>query len=305
MSKPLPKPSALRRLIREAVAPHAGAFLLAGVCMVMVAGSTAALAWLMRPVVDWIFVERRADLLWLIGGLVFATFAVKGVGAYGQTMIMTRVGQGILTELQKPAVRASAAMDLAFFAEHRTGELVSRLTTDINAMRLAVSNALTGLGRESLSIVFLVGVMFYQDWLLASVAFVAFPATVIPITGLGRRLRKVNGEHQAQTGMLMTLVGQSLSGIRLVKAYRLKPMRAARAATITRGIRDLIVRAERTKGNLKPADGNVRRSRGDHRHRLRRLARDRRHYHGRRVLLVHHRAALGLSMHRETPMRSE
>jgi subfamily B ATP-binding cassette protein MsbA len=143
-------------------------------------------------------------------------------------------------------------MDLAFFADHRTGTLVSRMTTDINAMRLAVSTALTGLGRESLSIILLIGVMFYQDWRLAMIAFVAFPATVIPITGLGRRLRKVTGNTQAQTGALMTLIAQSLGGIRLVKAYGLEAYEAMRAAALTASIRDLIVRAERVKAISSP-----------------------------------------------------
>ncbi len=249
---PSTKPSALRRLVREAVAPHAGAFMLAGLCMAMVAGSTAALAYLMDPVVNQVFVERRAELLWPVGLAVFATFAIKGIGAYGQTMIMTRVGQGILTELQERLFTHLLRMDLAFFTENRTGALVSRMTTDINAMRLAVSTALTGLGRESLSIVLLIAVMFYQDWLLATIAFVAFPATVIPVTGLGRRLRKVTANTQAQTGSLMTLISQSLGGIRLVKAYGLETYEATRAATLTRSIRDMIVKAERVKAISSP-----------------------------------------------------
>ena len=243
-----PQPTALRRLLREAVKPYAGAFILASGCMALVASSTAALAWLMDPVVNRIFVERRADLLWPVGIAVFASFAVKGIAAYGQTMIMTRVGQTILTDLQNRLYSHLLQMDLAFFAAHRTGTLISRLTTDINAMRLAVSTALTGLGRESLSIV----LMFYQDWLLATIAFVAFPATVIPVTGLGRRLRKVTANTQAQTGALMTLVEQSLSGIRLVKAYRLEAYEASRAAMLTRAIRDLIVKAERVKAVSSP-----------------------------------------------------
>ena len=247
-----PQPTALRRLLREAVKPYAGAFILASGCMALVASSTAALAWLMDPVVNRIFVERRADLLWPVGIAVFASFAVKGIAAYGQTMIMTRVGQTILTDLQNRLYSHLLQMDLAFFAAHRTGTLISRLTTDINAMRLAVSTALTGLGRESLSIVLLIGVMFYQDWLLATIAFVAFPATVIPVTGLGRRLRKVTANTQAQTGALMTLVEQSLSGIRLVKAYRLEAYEASRAAMLTRAIRDLIVKAERVKAVSSP-----------------------------------------------------
>jgi subfamily B ATP-binding cassette protein MsbA len=244
--------SLYRRLLREAVKPYAGRFLLAGLCMVMVASSTAALAWLMDPVVNRVFVERRADLLWPVGLAVFASFAVKGIGAYGQSLIMTRVGQTVLTDLQNRLFRHLLRMDLKFFAAHRTGTLISRLTTDIAAMRMAVSTALTGLGREALSIVFLVGVMFYQDWLLATLAFVAFPATVIPIATLGRRLRKVTANTQAQTGAFMTLVEQSLSGIRLVKAYRMEAYEADRAQRLTTTIRDLVIKAERVKALASP-----------------------------------------------------
>ena len=247
------KPANLyRRLVREAVAPYLGRFLAAGICMTLVAASTAALAWLMDPVVSQVFVAKRADLLWPVGLAVFATFAVKGLATYGQTLIMTRVGQTVLTDLQNRLFRHLLVMDLRFFAAHRTGALISRLTTDINMMRLAVSTALTGLGRESLSIVLLVAVMFYQDWLLASVAFVAFPATVIPISTLGRRLRKVTANTQAQTGTLMTILEQSLAGIRLVKAYRMEDYEAARVEGLTGSIRGLVIKAERTKALASP-----------------------------------------------------
>ncbi len=240
------------RLVREAVAPYAGSFGIAVICMAAVAVSTAALAWLMDPVVNRVFVDKRADLLWPVGLGVFATFAVKGAATYGQTVIMTRTGQTILTDLQNRLFRHLLRMDLEFFATHRTGALISRLTTDINAMRVAVSTALTAIGRETLSVILLVGVMFYQDWLLATIAFVAFPAAVIPITSLGRRLRKVTANTQAQTGSFMTLVEQSISGIRLVKGYRMEAYEAQRAAVLTRAIRDLIVRAERVKALASP-----------------------------------------------------
>lgn len=240
------------RLLREAVVPYAGRIAAAAVCMVAVAFSTAALAYLMDPVVNQVFVARRADLLWPVGLTVFATFAVKGLGAYGQSVIMTRVGQNVLCDLQNRLFRHLLTMDLAFFAAHRTGALISRLTTDIAAMRTAVSTALTGLGREALSIVFLVGVMFYQDWLLATVAFVAFPATIIPIATLGRRLRAVTANTQAQTGALMTLIEQSLAGIRLVKAYRMEDYEAARAGALTTAIRDVVLKAERVKALASP-----------------------------------------------------
>jgi ATP-binding cassette, subfamily B, bacterial MsbA len=240
------------RLVREAVAPYAGWFGLAVLCMAAIAVSTAALAWLMDPVVNRVFVDKRADLLWPVGLGVFATFAIKGVATYGQTVIMTRAGQTILTDLQNRLFRHLLRMDLSFFAVNRTGALISRLTTDINAMRIAVSTALTALGRETLSVILLVGVMFYQDWILATIALVAFPAAVFPIAALGRRLRKVTANTQAQTGSFMTLVEQSLSGIRLVKGYQMEAYEAGRAKTITSSIRDLIIRAERVKALSSP-----------------------------------------------------
>jgi subfamily B ATP-binding cassette protein MsbA len=240
------------RLARDAVLPNLGQFMLAGVCMILVAVSTAALAWLMNPVVDKVFVERRGDLLWLVGGAVFACFAVKGVAAYGQTIIMTRLGQSILTDLQNRLFTHILAMDLAFFALNKTGALISRLTTDINSMRQAVSTALTGLGREVLSVIFLIGVMFAQDWVLAAIAFVAFPPSVIGVTGLGRRLRKVTANTQAQTGAFMTLAEQSFTGIRVVKAYGLENYEAARVKSLTTHIRDLVIGAERIKAVASP-----------------------------------------------------
>lgn len=220
--------------------------------MVVVATSTAALAWLMDPVVNKVFVERRADLLWLVGGGVFASFLFKGIAAYFQTVIMTRVGQTILTDLQNRLFQHILAMDLAFFATHKTGALISRLTTDINSMRQAVSTALTGLGREVLSVIFLIGVMFYQDWILATIAFVAFPPAVIGVTGIGRRLRKVTANTQAQTGTFMTLAEQSFTGIRVVKAYGLETYENARIKEITTTIRNLIIGAERVKAIASP-----------------------------------------------------
>ncbi|MBL8642934.1 MAG: ATP-binding cassette domain-containing protein [Rhodospirillaceae bacterium] len=246
------KPGVWRRLIQDAVMPYLGQFLLAGICMLVVAASTAALAWLMDPVVNKVFVERRGDLLWAVGLAVFASFAFKGVAAYGQSIIMTRVGQSILTDLQNKLFQHILAMDLAFFAVNKTGALISRLTTDINSMRQAVSTALTGLGREVLSVIFLIGVMFYQDWLLATIAFVVFPPTVIGVTGLGRRLRKVTANTQAQTGQFMTLAEQSFTGIRVVKAYGLEAYEAARVKVITTTIRNLIIGAERIKAIASP-----------------------------------------------------
>ena len=242
----------LRRLLREAVAPYRSRVAVAVFLMVLVAATTAALAWLMDPVVNRVFVERRSDLLWSVGGAVFAAFTFKGIATYAQTVLMTGVGQSVLMDMQNRLFRHLMLQDLAFFQRHTTGGLISRFTTDIGMMRRAVSTALTGLGKDSLSVIFLVGVMFYQDWLLATVAFVVFPATVIPISRLGRRLRRVTADTQAETGGLMTVLQQTFTGMRLIKAYRMEDYEKDRAAAVTLSVRDLVMRAERVKALSSP-----------------------------------------------------
>lgn len=242
----------IRRLVGESVAPYGSRVALAAVFMVLVAAMTAALAWLMDPVVNRVFVERRSDLLWSVGGAVLAVFTIKGIATYAQAVLMAGVGQSVLMDMQNRLFRHLMTQDLAFFQRQTTGSLISRFTTDIGMMRQAVSTALTGLGKDSLSVIFLVGVMFYQDWLLATVAFVVFPATVIPITRLGRRLRHVTADTQAQTGGLMTVLQQTFTGMRLIKSYRMEDYESERAQTMTRSVRDLVMRAERVKALSSP-----------------------------------------------------
>jgi len=238
--------------MREAVSPYAGRLVLAVACMVAVAATTAALAWLMDPVVNRVFVDQRADLLWPVGGAVLTVFVVKGLATYCQTVLMAGVGQSVLMDMQNRLFRHLMTQDLSFFQHQTTGGLMSRFTTDIGMMRQAVSTALTGVGKDSLSVIFLVGVMFYQDWLLATIAFAVFPATVIPITTLGRRLRHVTADTQAQTGSLMTLLQQTFTGMRLIKSYRMEAYETERAATLTERIRSLVVRTERVKAIASP-----------------------------------------------------
>ena len=234
------------------MAPYSGRLFLAVLFMVAVAATTAGLAWLMDPVVNRVFIERREDLLWPVGGAVLALFTLKGLATYGQTVLMTGVGQSVLMDMQNRLFRHLMTQDLAFFQRQSTGGLMSRFTTDIGMMRQAVSTALTGIGKDTLSVVFLVCVMFYQDWLLAAVAFVVFPITVIPISTLGHKLRHVTADTQLQTGTFMTLLQQTFTGMRLIKTYRMEGYEAHRAAGLAAHIRNLIVRAERVKAIASP-----------------------------------------------------
>jgi len=220
--------------------------------MGLVAAATAASAWLLEPVIDKIFAEKNEDMLWPIGLAVLATFAVKGAANYGQAVLMSVVGQRILTDMQIRLYAHLMRMDIAFFHANSTGRLISRFTNDINSMRMAVSNAMTSFGKDSLSLIFLVGVMFEKEWRLALIAFLVLPAAVIPIARLGKRMRKVSANTQVQVGTFMTILEQTFHGIRHVKAYGMAEYEKKRVSGLANDIYHLIIKASRTRAMSSP-----------------------------------------------------
>ncbi len=242
----------MRRLLTEAVRPYLWHLAAGVVCMALVAGTTAATAWLMDPVVNKVFVEKNATMLWLVGGGVLATFLVKSLASYAQEVTIAYVGQRIISDTQVRLYDHLLGQDLALFQAHHSGELISHFTYDISAMRQAVSNVLVGLGRDVLALIFLVGVMVYQDWLLTVVALVVAPATIIPIQRLGKRMRRVSLRTQDTMGDLNTLLSQSFQGIRIIKAYCMEAYEGRKAATLVESLFSLSIQATRVRAAAQP-----------------------------------------------------
>ncbi len=128
----------MRRLWRESIRGYLGWLVLAVLCMALMAAATTFSAWLMKPVVDEVFIGENRDLLWPLGAAVFATFLVKGLANYTQSMLMSFVGLRIIADTQNRLYAHLASMDLGFFHDNPTGKLISRFTVDINQMRAAV-----------------------------------------------------------------------------------------------------------------------------------------------------------------------
>ena len=242
----------VRRLVRDFIGRHAGKIALAFLCMGVAAGSTALRAWLMEPVLDRIFIARDASLLLLLGGAALVLALVKGFADYGQTVLMNRVGQRVIADVQKATFARLMHADLAYFNVTSSGLLISRLTNDVGLLRNAASNVLAGIGRDAVTVVFLVGLMFYQDWVLALIAFFAFPLAIRPIIGIGRRMRCVSANTQAEMGQLTTLLSQTFQGVRHVKAYGMEEYEERRAARLIERLYALVDRANRTRSRATP-----------------------------------------------------
>ena len=240
------------RLVRDFMRLHTRRIALALLLMALAAGSTAGRAWLMEPVLDRIFVARESSLLLLIAGGALVLAVVKGFADYGQTVLMTRVGQRVIADVQIALFGRLMRADLAYFHAHATGTLISHFTSDAALLRNAAANVIAGIGKEAVTVVFLVGVMFYQDWLLALVSFFVFPLAIRPIVGIGRRIRRVTANTQAEIGQFTTLLSQTFQGARHVKAYGMEHYEERRAVRLIERLFALIDRANRTRSRASP-----------------------------------------------------
>ena len=242
----------MSRLIRESIRPYIRWIGFAVICMALVAAATATSAWLMKPVINDVFVGKNEKLLWIISSAVFITFTIKGIANYGQSVLMSYVGQRIITDTQHRLYAHLTQMELNFFQNSPTGNLISRFTIDINMMRVAVSNALTAFGKDLLSLIGLVGVMFLQDWALAALAFIIFPIAIIPIVRLGKRIRKVTINTQEELGQFTTLLEQTFQGARVVKSYSMEEYEKNRVREIAERIFILVFKSSRVRALASP-----------------------------------------------------
>jgi subfamily B ATP-binding cassette protein MsbA len=239
-------------LARDFMRPHVRRILFAFLLMGLAAASTAGRAWLMEPVLDRIFVAREGSLLLLIAGGALALALVKGLADYGEAVLMTRVGQRVIADVQIALFARLMRADLAYFHAHPSGTLISRFTSDAALMRGAAANVLVGIGKDAVTVVFLVGVMFYQDWLLALVSFFVFPLAIRPIVAIGRRIRRVTANAQAEIGEFTTLLSQTFQGARHVKAYGMEQYEEQRAGGLIERLFALIDRGTRTRSRASP-----------------------------------------------------
>ncbi len=240
------------RVARGYLRPYVGRLALAGLCMAVAAVSQPALAWLMEPVIEEIFIARDATMLVIVPLAVMSVMVVGGFANFGQSVLMNWVGLRIVADLQRQAFRHLIGLDLAFFHRTATGKLIATLTSDVNLVRQATASTLTGLVKDALSVVLLVALMFYQNWQLALVVFFIFPLAGWPIARLGRRMRKVVTNTQAEIGEFSALLNETFQGARHVKAYGMEDYEAGRAGRVIERLFTLYMKSARTRALTAP-----------------------------------------------------
>jgi ATP-binding cassette subfamily B protein len=223
----------IKRLFMEHARAYAPRYALAFMFMAVVAGTTALTAWLMRDVINGVFVKQdRQALAWLplvIAGL----FIAKGSAAYIQEVVLSRIGNQIVAEMQKRLYDHMLLMDMTFFQERNSGELITRISNNARAAREMMHLLAVGFGRDLLTVIGLFIVMVLQDPLLSSVLLVVGPAVAFGMKQLSSRVKKVAGSETHSTAQLVSAMRETVQGIRIIKSFQLEhAMRRHMAACI-------------------------------------------------------------------------
>ncbi len=242
----------LRRLFRGYLRSHISGFVTATLFMALTASMTGAAAQIIAPITDQLGKPHSEMHMLMLGAAVMMIFFLRGVGGYFHTIIMNRIGQRIVTDVQQQMYRHLMTSDLAFFHANSSGQLISRLTNDVNVMRQAVGECMTSTLKGGLTLIFLVGVMFYQNWHLALGAFAVFPVSAYFVMRVGKRMRKLSASMQTENGNYSSLLNQTFQGIRHVKAYGMEGLEDSRVHDVTEKVFRLNVKSFHVSALMNP-----------------------------------------------------
>ncbi len=209
----------MARIFREEITQHRGRLVVALTCMAVVAATTAGTAYMLDPAIKKIFLEPDPTALFVIPLVVIGLSMTKALATYIQAIAMSTIGQSVVSNLQRRLSMSLLRADLAWLDQRHSGGLLSSLVNDTQHVQDATAQVMTALVRDGLTMVFLVAVMFYQDWELAAIGvFVVLPGAQV-VQKMSKKTRKASHATFEETGTLASLADDALKGIREVRAY--------------------------------------------------------------------------------------
>lgn len=185
----------------------------------LVAAADVTYAKLVEPLIDKILIGGATGLINWVPAFVVGLAAVKGGARYVQEYFIRTAGQLVIQDVRNQLFSKAMNLSMGYHSRNTIGNLMSRTLNDVNQMQKAASTTLVDALRESLTLIGLIGLAFYQDWRLALVAFTVLPLAFGPAMSIGRQIKKNTKRRQGAMGILTSALEQSLSGIKLIKAF--------------------------------------------------------------------------------------
>jgi len=202
--------------------PYWKLLLLSAICSTVVGGMDAGIIALTKNVLEKILSQKNTTVFLLIPPGIILLFLVRGSTRFTYDTSIKLAGQKAIQDIRNDMYASNIRLDMAFFNRNSTGELMSRMTNDIGAMQDGIANIVTGLFRDLISVIALLGYLFYLNWKLAILSFVVIPITVYPAQLIGKKIKKASGRSLNVMGGISAILQETFSGIKVIKAFGLE-----------------------------------------------------------------------------------
>lgn len=242
-----------RRLMRY-VKPYTARLLVGAVCGALFAGSTTGMLYALKGTVAKVFDPQGMALTAVFGisGLLFGFAVVRGIGYFASLYLVEWVGNRVVMDLRVAIFSHLQRLPVLYFSGTRTGELISRTTADTIMIERAVSTVLSDLIREPFSLLAMVGFVLWLDFRLAMVSLVLFPVCIIPVALFGRKVRRAAREGQQKLADLVSILQETLVGVRIVRAFGMEDYEVERFRSTSRSVFSRAMRMVRARASLEP-----------------------------------------------------
>ena len=221
-------------------------------CMIIAALCTGFHAWLVKPALDQVLINANSFYLYFIPLAILLTGFVKGIASYTQIVSLQFMSHRIIEKLRKDVFHNVINLHYGFFLQNKTGSLITRITTDTYFLSGAMANTYTALIKDSLTLLVLVGNMFYQNWKLACLSIIVFPIAIIPVRVLGKKIRNVTRNLQHQVGNLASILEETFKGIKNVKSFNAENFEIRKISKEISFARELNFKQEKITARSRP-----------------------------------------------------
>ena len=234
----------LKRLYNNYTKKFLPKILLSVLFSLIVAGSTAAIAWLLDPAIKKIFIDKDEKLILIIPLAIILAFSLKGGSLYFAKTILIRTAQEITKIIQMQVMKSLITADTEVIDKKHTGKFISHLTFDVTLISRLVSNVILNLTKDSFTLIGLLIVMFYQNWKLAFFAIIMIPLATIAARSLGKRIGKVTVEAADRTGELSSYLIEIFKNHKIIKIFQKENYEFGRTEKFINNLKEKVVKIE-------------------------------------------------------------
>ena len=199
--------------------PHMLRFVAAVLCMAVFSALTGATMWLVKNIFDKIFIAKDMHMLYLVTFGIPILFLIKGVAGYGQNYLLYYIAQNVVLKIRNELYAKLVSLSHDFYVNNSSARIMARVTNDVSALQNALFRVPPSIIRDGLTVIVMIGVLFYLHWKFALISLLVFPIASIPLTQYARKMRNASRDGQKQMAELYSSLQETLSGISIIKAF--------------------------------------------------------------------------------------